>query len=96
MMKRDEYVQSLKKQLDAWNTEASRWEAKAKAAHASMREEFEKQLAAYRRQHDQALERMRQVQASSGEAWKDLVRGTDEAWARMREAVEKARSHFQK
>ena len=39
---------------------------------------------------------MRQVQSSSGEAWKDLVRGTDDAWAKMREAVEKARSQFKK
>ncbi len=96
MTKRDEYIENLKKQLDAWNAEASKWEAKAKAAQASMRAEYEKQLAAYRRQRDQALEQMRQVQASSGEAWKDLVRGTDDVWTRMREAVEKARSEFKK
>jgi multidrug resistance efflux pump len=96
MTKRDEYVEKLKKQLDDWNTEATRWEAKAKAAQAGMRADYEKQLAAFRRQRDQALEQMRQVQASSGEAWLDLVRGTDDAWARMREAVEKARSHFKK
>jgi hypothetical protein len=96
MTKRDEYLENLKKQLDAWNAEASKWEAKAKAAQAGMRGEYEKQLAAYRRQRDQALEQMRQVQASSGEAWKDLVRGTDDAWTRMREAVEKARSQFKK
>jgi hypothetical protein len=96
MTKRDEYIENLKKQLDAWNAEASRWEAKAKTAQANMRGEYEEQLAAYRLQRDQALEQMRRIQASSGEAWTDLVRGTDDAWARMREAVEKARSHFQK
>jgi hypothetical protein len=96
MTKRDEYLENLKKQLDAWNAEASKWEAKAKAAQTNMRGEYEKQLAAFRRQRDQALEQMRKMQASSGEAWKDLVHGTDEAWTRMREAVEKARSHFQK
>lgn len=96
MTKRDEYLENLKKQLDAWNAEASKWEAKAKAAQANMRGEYEKQLAAFRRQRDQALEQMRQVQSSSGEAWKDLVRGTDDAWTKMREAAEKARSQFQK
>jgi hypothetical protein len=39
---------------------------------------------------------MRRIQSSSGEAWIDLMRGADDAWARMREAFEKARSHFQK
>lgn len=96
MTKRDDYIEKLKAQLDQWNAEASKWESKTRAAQASMRTEYEKQLAAFRRQRDQALDQMRQVQASSGEAWKDLVRGTDEAWAKMHEAVEKARSHFQK
>jgi len=49
-----------------------------------------------RRQRDQALEHMKRVQAASGEAWVDLVRGADEAWAKMREALEKARTHFNK
>jgi hypothetical protein len=96
MTKRDEYIENLKKQLDAWNAEASKWEAKAKAAQAGMRADYEKQLAAFRRQRDQALEQMRRIQASSGEAWQDLVRGADDAWAKMREAVEKARSEFKK
>jgi hypothetical protein len=96
MTKRDDYLENLKKQLDAWNAEASKWEAKAKAAQANMRGEYEKQLAAFRSQRDQALEQMRRIQATSGEAWQELVRGTDDAWARMREAVEKARSQFKK
>ncbi|MGH8641142.1 MAG: hypothetical protein ACRET6_05495 [Burkholderiales bacterium] len=96
MTKRDEYVDKLKKQLDDWNAEAAKWEAKAKAAQAGVRADYEKQLAAFGRQRDQALEQMRQIQAASGEAWQDLVRGTDDAWARMREAVEKARSQFKK
>lgn len=96
MTKRDEYVDKLKKQLDDWNAEAAKWEAKAKAAQANMRADYEKQLAAFRRQRDQALGQMQQVQAASGEAWQELVRGTDDAWAKMREAVEKARSQFKK
>jgi len=96
MTKRDEYVDKLKKQLDDWNAEAAKWEAKAKAAQAGMRADYEKQLTAFRRQRDHALGQMQQIQAASGEAWQDLVRGTDDAWAKMREAVEKARSQFKK
>jgi hypothetical protein len=39
---------------------------------------------------------MRRVQSATGDAWVDLVRGADEAWSRMREAFEKARTHFHK
>ena len=69
---------------------------KAKAAQANLRADYEKQLAAFHQQRDQALEQMRKVQASSSEACTDLMRGTDDAWAKMREAVEKARSQFKK
>lgn len=96
MSKRDEYIEKLKAQLDAWNAEVIKWEAKAKSAQADVRTEYEKQLEVIRRQRSQAMERMRQVQAASGDAWLDLVRGADEAWSKMREAFEKARSHFNK
>lgn len=96
MSKRDEYVGKLKGQLDQWNAEVAKWEVKAQKAQAGARAEYDKHLNDLRRQRDQALEHMKRVQAASGEAWVDLVRGADEAWAKMREALEKARTHFNK
>jgi len=96
MNKKDEYVEKLKAQLDAWNAEVSKWEVKAKEATADAHVEYEKQLEAFRRQRDQAMEQMRQVQAAAGDAWLDLVRSADDAWAKAREAFEKASSRFRK
>jgi chromosome segregation ATPase len=96
MSKRDEYVEKLKGQLDQWNTEVAKWEAKAQNAQAGARAEYDKHLNELRRRRDQALEQMKRLQAATGDAWVDLVRGADEAWAKMREALEKSRSHFNK
>lgn len=96
MNKRDQYLEKLKAQLDEWNAEVAKWEAKTRSAQAGMRIEYEKQLEAFRRQRDHGLEQMRKVQAETGDAWVDLVRGADDAWAKMREAFEKAQSHFHK
>ena len=96
MNKRDQYVEKLKSQLDAWNADVAKWEAKSKSAQADMRAEYEKHLESLRRHREQALEQMRKLQAETGDAWIDLVRGADDAWARMREAFEKAQSHFHK
>jgi hypothetical protein len=96
MSQRDEYIEKLKAQLDQWNAEVAKWEARSKSAQAGMRADYERQLAAFRHQRDQAMEQMRLVQAASGDAWVDLVRGADDAWTKMREAFEKTRSHFQK
>ena len=47
MLNRDEYVAKLKGQLDQWNAEAAKWEAKAKDAQAGMQAEYAKQLEQY-------------------------------------------------
>jgi hypothetical protein len=96
MNSRDQYVETLKTQLDQWNAEVAKWGAKTSEAQAGMRAEYEKQLDEFRRQRDKAIEQMRQVQSASGDAWQDFMRGADEAWARTREAFEKAHSHFRK
>ena len=92
--KREEYITKLKTQLDQWNAEMAKWEGQAAEAQASMRVEYEKQLAAIRQRQDQAKEHLRKVQAASGDAWTELQRGADEAWAAMRKAFEKASAQF--
>jgi hypothetical protein len=96
MTKREEYVDKMKSQLDQWNAEAVRWEEKVKHAEADMKAEYERQLEAVRSRRDEAMVNMRQLQAASTEAWMDMMRGVDEAWKRMGEAVGQARSHFDK
>ena len=93
---REQYIERLKKQLDLWNAEVTHWETKAREAQGSVRAGFDQRLQALQQQRDQALTHLRQVQGASGDAWKDLMRGTDDAWAKLREAFDKARSHFQK
>jgi hypothetical protein len=96
MNKQEQYVDKLKTQLSAWNAEVAKWEAKSRSAQADMRVEYDKQLATFRVQRDKALAQMNKVQAATGDAWVDLARGADDAWAKMREAYDKAHSHFQK
>ena len=96
MMNRDEYVQKLKKQLDQWNSEITKWEEKTRSAQTKMKADYEKQLNTFRSRRDEAMQQLRQVQAASGEAWMEVMRGADEAWARLSEAFSKARSHFEK
>jgi hypothetical protein len=96
MMNRDEYVQKLKTQLDQWNAEAAKWEAKAKEAQAHMKAEYEKQLGAVNSRRDEALYQMKLLQNASLDAWQDMMSGTENAWKNLHEAFSKARSHFEK
>ena len=94
MSNRDEYVAKMKAQLDQWNADIAKWEARSREAQTEARAEYDKRLEALHQHRDQAMYQMRLLQSAAGDAWLDLMKGTDEAWARMREAFDKASSHF--
>ena len=96
MTTRDEYVAKLKKQLDQWNADMAVWESKAKAAQAQAKSRYERELEQLRAQREKALYNLRLIESASASAWSDMTRGADEAWDRMREAIAKARKHFEK
>ena len=96
MITRDDYVQKLKLQLDQWNSEAAKWEAKAKSAQAGMQAEYAQQLEQFHKRRDEALAEMRRVQSASADAWSEMMRGADTAFKSMKEAFEQARSKFNK
>lgn len=95
-MTRDEYVAKLKSQIDNWNAEAAKWEAKTKDAQAGMQAEYQRQLAQFRTRRDAAMNEVRRLQNASADAWKEMMQGADAAFKSMQAAFEKARSEFQK
>ena len=94
MTTRDDYIQKMKAELDRWNEQIGKWEAKATEAQASARGEYDRQLQTLRQQRDQALYQLNLLQSAAGNAWVDLARGADAAWDTLRESVEKAATHF--
>ena len=93
-MNRDEYVQKLKAQIDRWNGEAAKLEARAKQAQVKAQAEYAAQLEQFRKRRDAALREMQRIQAASVDAWRELARGADAALKSMQAAFEKARSSF--
>jgi len=96
MMRREEYVEKLKGQLDQWNSEVTKWEAKASGVQAELKAEAAKRLEELRGRRDEAMYQMRLLQNASTDAWMDLMRGTDQAWKSLHEAFDRARTHFEK
>ncbi len=96
MTTRNEYIETMKAHLDQWNHQIAEWEAKTRLAKTDLRIDYEMQLEALRKQRDEALSKMDALQKSAGSAWQDLAQGADEAWAKMRDAFEKANTHFHK
>jgi lipid II:glycine glycyltransferase (peptidoglycan interpeptide bridge formation enzyme) len=96
MVNRDEYVRKLKSQIDQWNAEAAKWEAKAKQAQAGMQAEYLKQLEQFRARRDAATAELKRLQGASADAWQDMMKGADAALKGMQEAFDRARRNFEK
>ena len=96
MQNRDEMVATLKEQLDRWNADVTRWEGQAKAATAEARKRYAEDLKALQARREEALYNLKLLENASASAWSEFARGAEEAAVRMREAVAKARTHFEK
>jgi GH25 family lysozyme M1 (1,4-beta-N-acetylmuramidase) len=96
MTNRDEYVAKLKKQLDDWNEDMARWEAKAKSAQAGMKERYKRELDVLNAQRELARYNLRLLEDASASAWTEMRKGADEAWDRMRAAAAAAGTYFEK
>jgi hypothetical protein len=96
MMNRDEYVQKLKTQVDAWNAEAGRWQERMRTAQAGAKAEYERQLENFRRRSEEAMAEIRRLQAASTDAWTEMMRGAETSMKGMQEAFERARRSFDK
>ena len=95
MRTRDEYVEGLKKQLDIWNGDMARWEAKAKSVEAGMKERYQRELDVLNAQRELARYNLRLLESASASAWTELRKGADEAWERMRASAAVAGTYFE-
>ncbi len=93
-MNKDAYVEKLKAQLDEWNADLDKLEAKARGAKADAQIKHEEQLASLRQHRDQAKQKLNEIQLSAGGAWEHLKQGAEDAWTRLKDAVTKAKSQF--
>ena len=94
MTARDAYIKKFKEQLDRWNADISKLEAKAKQPLAGMKETYEKQLKEVRERRNALQQQMAEIQKAGDHAWDHLREGADKAWKAMEESVKKTWSIF--
>jgi hypothetical protein len=94
MSLKDEYVAKLKAQLDEWNAEIDVLDLRIRKASEDLHSTYEIELTALKIKRDEARVRLALIQASAGEAWQELRKGSDEAWDSIKKAVTEARKKF--
>ncbi|MDT3706920.1 MAG: coiled coil domain-containing protein [Thiobacillus sp.] len=92
MSSREEYVQKMHELLDKLNAEIDSLTKRAENTGADLREE----LAGLRGKQDEAGTRLAALRTAGEGAWEDLKAGVELAKDAIGEAVESAKSRFQK
>ena len=94
MNEKGAYRQKLEARLDQWRADIDKLQAKAREAGADARLEYDKQIGKLRDQQDKARKKLGELDAASGEAWKDLKIGFEKAWDDLGTAVKTATQRF--
>jgi uncharacterized coiled-coil DUF342 family protein len=95
MSTRDAYVQKLKAQIDDWNADITKLEAKAGQAAADAKIKYEQSLDSLRAERDQVSEKLEQIQESSEDAWEEFQGSAEDLWDRTKAAFAAAKAEFE-
>jgi hypothetical protein len=96
MKTREEYVKHLKDQLDRWNSDVTKMGSAGQVRPRGHEGALRKELVGIRAQQEKARYNLTLLEKASATAWGDFTKGADDAWDRMRQAIDQARSHFEK
>jgi len=91
---RDAFVAKLQAQLDEWNADLDKLEARARKAQADQTITDNEHVTALRQHRDDAQQRLAQMQQATGDAWEDMRQGMEEAWAHIAKAFTNARARL--
>lgn len=94
MGKRDEFVESLKRNLDELNHEIDDIEAKAKSAGESVKAKYNEQLAEAKTARSDMETQIEKLREASEDTWEDLKADADKTWKALRNSVNYFKSHF--
>ncbi|XSG84548.1 MAG: hypothetical protein ACPW60_12535 [Methylohalobius sp. ZOD2] len=94
MSERDAYVQKMKAKLDEWNAELDKLSAKAEAAEADAKLEYQDQIDELEKLRNQARQKLGEVESASDDAWEDVRQGAEAALNEMNNAISNALKRF--
>ena len=87
MTTRDEYVEKMKRQLDEWNEDIARLEAKLAKLTGPARERLEPYLAKAREGRDAAVRKLAELKESGEESWDNLQGEVEHVWKALRHSI---------
>lgn len=88
------YQQKARAQLKEMKARLQVFEARAENASADMKIKYQENLVDWKARFDDIEKRMNKLSESSGEAWKDVRTGIDNALGELQSAIQKGTDQF--
>ena len=94
MSAKEAYEKKLQAQIDEWQADIAKLEAKAGKASADTQIEYHRRVDELKKKKQAAQEKLDDVRQSSEDAWEDLKSGADMAVKSLGQAVKSAAARF--
>jgi len=94
MENRNMYMERLEENLIRFNNKIDELKAKTTEVQDDMKAEYLSQLKNLDIKRDDFAEKYGELKKSSGHAWDDVKVGTEKTWGELKNAIDKAVSHF--
>lgn len=94
MTSRDEFVETLKKQIDEWNSQIGDMEAKMREATAEAETKYAQQIAEASKYRAEAQAKLAETMQTSHDAWEQYRASAESAFNDISEGFRKAWGRF--
>jgi hypothetical protein len=84
MKTREEYIDRLTTELKAWSAEIDVLHAKAEIAADDVKLKYQQEIEALRVKERAAAEKIKELQASTGDAWETVKETAEQVWHDLR------------
>jgi len=99
-VKKEEFLEQMKKQYDElnyrWSRERDKFEADLQHESVDVRKEYEAKREEYRKHRNELKEKIVDLDVAGDNAWEDLKDGAENSWNALSKSFDKAASHFKK
>ena len=95
-MKREEYIDTMSKRLKEWSVKLDELAVQIGTAGADMKSAYEQRIRDIKAKRDILSQKLQELRSSSGDAWKTLTAGVDNAWDEFKDAFRSAADKFKK
>lgn len=94
MSSREEYIEKMKDQLDAWNRDIDTLEGRIATVTGPAREELRTRLEKTRASFEAGKVKLKEMQASGEASWKSLKDEAEHIWDTLRHSINYFRSQL--